>query len=70
MIETNSGKYQGLNYQVNVFDNGSTYDIFEYTPITHIKCIVQSGTSCDPKSYSKDKVKQMIRLIVEETKEK
>lgn len=72
-IETNYGEYEGLNYEINIFDNessyGSSYKIFEYTPITHIKCIVQSGVSCDPTSYTKDKVKSIIRLIVEESKE-
>lgn len=72
IIETNRGQYEGLNYEINIFDNessyGSSYKIFEYTPITHIKCIVRSGVSCDPKRYSKDSIQEMIRLIIKETK--
>lgn len=70
-IETNCGEYEGLNYEIDTFDNGSSYEIFEYTPITHIKCIVRSGASCNPKRYSKDNVQDkinMIKLIIKETK--
>ena len=61
------GNYKGIDYEINNNEKGSSYSIFERTPITYTKCELSFGYSCKQEDFTEDYVKNVINNMLERT---
>ena len=65
-----NGEYRGLHFRITNSDNGSYFNVWEYTPIFGKQADIAFGSACDRNKYTYEYVISVIDKMLQDIEQK